>query len=183
MGVQSPTNVPVKKTAGGSDDNPFVSGLARMGSLITRPLRSNSSTSSRRSSPGGYGGVDGVYSGRESLGSESGSDDDDLFVGAANLRLGDEAALFARTEPPPMDGTLRPPSERGEEMEWGRMDGGTPPNPFFRRVGSLFGKLKRDTKEMFSGGGEVEPSMEVLGSGGGDHPLAYQGYIDQALGR
>ena len=82
-----------------------------------------------------------------------------------------------------MDGTLRPPSECGEEMEWGRMDGATPPNPFLRRVGSLFGKLKRDTKEMFSGGGDVEPSMEVLGSGGGDHPLAYQGYIDQALGR
>ena len=40
----------------------------------------------------------------KSLGSESGSDDDDFFVGAANLRLGDEAALFARTEPPPMDG-------------------------------------------------------------------------------
>lgn len=183
MGVQSPTNVPVKKAAGGSDDNPFVSGLARMGSLITRPFRSNSSTSSRRSSPGSRGGVDGVYSGRKSLGSESGSDDDDFFVGAANLRLGDEAALFARTEPPPMDGTLRPPSECGEEMEWGRMDGATPPNPFLRRVGSLFGKLKRDTKEMFSGGGEVEPSMEVLGGGGGDHPLAYQGYIDQALGR
>ena len=109
MGVQSPTNVPVKKTAGGSDDNPFVSSLARMGSLITRPFRSNSSTSSRRSSPGGYGGVGGVSSGRESLGSESGSDDDDFFVGAANLRLGDEAALFARTEAPPMDGTLRPP--------------------------------------------------------------------------
>jgi hypothetical protein len=151
-----------------------------MGSLIARPFRTKED--SRRSSPGGGGaGVDGGSDGRESLGSDTESDDN--FYGAANLvRIGDEAALFTRTEAAPMDAAPKPraPASRESDRE---VEGDPRPNPFLQRMGSLFGKIKRDTREMFSGGGDVEPSMEVLGSGGGDHPLAYQGYIDQALGR
>ena len=176
-GVLSPATTPTKKGVA-ADDNPFVSGLARMGSLIARPFRTKDD--SRRSSPGGGAGVDGVSDGRESLGSDTESDDN--FYGAANLRIGDEAALFTRMEAAPMEAAPKPraPASRESDRE---VEGDPRPNPFLQRVGSLFGKIKRDTREMFSGGGDVEPSMEVLGSGGGDHPLAYQGYIDQALGR
>ena len=177
-GVLSPATTPTNKGVA-ADDNPFVSGLARMGSLIARPFRTKDD--SRRSSPGGGGaGVDGGSDGRESLGSDTESDDN--FYGAANLRIGDEAALFTRTEAAPMDAAPKPraPASRESDRE---VEGDPRPNPFLQRMGSLFGKIKRDTREMFSGGGDVEPSMEVLGSGGGDHPLAYQGYIDQALGR
>ena len=173
----TPATTPTKKGVA-ADDNPFVSGLARMGSLIARPFRMKDD--SRRSSPGDGAGVDGVSDGRESLGSDTESDDD--FYGAANLRIGDDAALFTRTDAAPMDAAPKPraPASRESDRE---VEGGPRPNPFLQRMGSLFGKIKRDTREMFSGGGDVEPSMEVLGSGGGDHPLAYQGYIDQALGR
>ena len=177
-GVLSPATTPAKKDAAAhdhaADDNPFVSGLARMGSLIARPFRTKDD--SRGSSPGGGAGVDGVSDGRESLGSDTESDDE--FYGASNLlRIGDEAALFARTDAAPKP---RAPASRESDRE---IEGGPRPNPFLQRMGSLFRKIKRDTREMFVGGGDVEPSMEVLGSGGGDHPLAYQGYIDQALGR
>ena len=90
-GVLSPATTPTPSLGVAADDNPFVSGLARMGSLIARPFRTKDD--SRRSSPrSGGAGVDGVSDGRESLGSDTESDDD--FYGAANLvRSGRSRAL------------------------------------------------------------------------------------------
>ena len=82
-----------------------------------------------------------------------------------------------------MDAAPKPraPASRESDRE---VEGDPRPNPFLQRMGSLFGKIKRDTREMFSGGGDVEPSMRRCWEAAAvTSPLAYQGYIDQALGR